>query len=196
MCKVFISNILANTDAKNYLKNASNIDLYDAQRISEEYVDLDVDGGITGEFFFDISDTDVINYSAGKAEARIFLAPALNLLKMSGIADGRLFEQNVRLSLGNTKVNRSLRTSIKKKAEHSNFPLYHNGINVLCGEITRESKEKITIKNYVVVNGAQSLTSLMAEKSKISDDLRILVKLIEVKGDMALSQTITRNSNN
>ena len=115
---------------------------------------------------------------------------------MAGISDGRLFEQNVRLSLGNTKVNRSLRASIKKKSEHSNFPLYHNGINVLCEEITDETDEKIIIRNYVVVNGAQSLTSLMSEKAKISDDLKILVKLIEVKGNTALSQAITRNSNN
>ncbi len=49
--------------------------------------------------------------------------------------------------------------------------------------------------DYVVVNGAQSLTSLMAEKSKITDDLKILVKLIETKGDTALSQRITTNSN-
>jgi hypothetical protein len=47
-----------------------------------------------------------------------------------------------------------------------------------------------------VVNGAQSLTSLMAEKSKITDDLKILVKLIETKDDAALSQRITTNSNN
>lgn len=193
---IFITNAPANADAVNFLKKTKLISLYDSNRIAEEYVDLDVDGGISEEFFFDISDTDVINYDAGGAEARIFLAPALNLLKMSGISDGRLFEQNVRLSLGNTKVNRSLRSSIKQKGEHSKFPLYHNGINVLCQKIVSETEQKITIRNYVVVNGAQSLTSLMAEKSKISDDLKILVKLIEVKGDIALSQAITRNSNN
>ncbi|MFC3213856.1 AIPR family protein [Novosphingobium panipatense] len=115
---------------------------------------------------------------------------------MKGISDGSLFEQNVRLSLGNTKVNRGLRESIRRKNEHSNFPLYHNGINVLCEEITKETDQKISIRDYVVVNGAQSLTSLLAEKSKISDDLKVLVKLIEVKGDIVLSQAITRNSNN
>lgn len=193
---VFITNVPANKDAVDYLKKCPEIELYDADRIAESYVDLEVDGGVSEEFFFDISDTDVIRYDAGGAAARIFLAPALNLLKMSGIPDGRLFEQNVRLSLGNTKVNRSLRDSIKKKVEHKNFPLYHNGINVLCEEIKKEADGKIVIKNYVVVNGAQSLTSLMSEKSRISDDLKILVKLIEVKGDIALSQTITRNSNN
>ena len=193
---IFITNVPANNDAKTYLAKAKNIELYDSERIAEEYVDLEVDGGIEESFYFEVSDTDVIEYDAGGAAARIFLAPALNLLKMAGISDGRLFDQNVRLSLGNTKVNRSLRQSIRTKSEHSNFPLYHNGINVLCEEIISEKNDKITIKNYVVVNGAQSLTSLMAEKAKISDDLKILVKLIEVKGNTALSQKITRNSNN
>jgi hypothetical protein len=115
---------------------------------------------------------------------------------MSGIVDGSLFEQNVRLALGNTKVNKGLRKSIKNRDEHKNFPLYHNGINVLCRKIVSETKQRIGIEDYVVVNGAQSLTSLMAEKAKITDDLKILVKLIETKEDSALSQRITTNSNN
>ncbi len=192
----FITNVPANDDATTYLSKVTGIELFDAERIANDYVDLDVDGGISEKFKFDVSDSDVIDYNAGGASARIFLAPALNLLKMSGISDGKLFEQNVRLSLGNTKVNKSLRESIRKKAEHCNFPLYHNGINVLCGEIVSEGEQAIVVKDYVVVNGAQSLTSLLAEKAKISDDLKILVKLIEVKGDIALSERITRNSNN
>ena len=115
---------------------------------------------------------------------------------MDGIADGSLFEQNVRLALGNTKVNKGLRKSIREKGEHKNFPLYHNGINVLCKEIVSETDERIEVEDYVVVNGAQSLSSLTAEKSRITDDLKVLVKLIETKDDLALSQRITTNSNN
>lgn len=193
---VFISNARANNDAKAILDKLPKIEFYDAVEIANVYVDLDVDGGIKDSYYFDVSDSDVIEYDAGGAAARLFLAPALNLLKMDGIADGRLFEQNVRLALGNTKVNKGLRESIKQKGEHKNFPLYHNGINVLCRKIISETEERIEVEDYVVVNGAQSLTSLMAERSKITDDLKILVKLIETKGDAALSQRITTNSNN
>lgn len=193
---IFISNARANNDANAILSKLPNIQLFDAISIANDYVDLHVDGGIKGAYYFDVSDADVIQYDAGGAAARLFLAPALNLLKMDGISDGRLFEQNVRLSLGNTKVNKGLRKSIREKEEHKNFPLYHNGINVLCRKIISESGERIEVEDYVVVNGAQSLTSLMAEKSKITDDLKILVKLIETKGDTALSQRITTNSNN
>jgi len=193
---VFISNARANDDAKAIIAKLPKIELFDADAIVNDYVDLDVDGGIKGSYYFDVSDSDVIEYDAGGAAARLFLAPALNLLKMDGIADGRLFEQNVRLALGNTKVNKGLRESIRAKEEHKNFPLYHNGLNVLCRKIVSETEERIEVEDYVVVNGAQSLTSLMAEKSKITDDLKILVKLIETKGDTALSQRITTNSNN
>jgi len=193
---VFISNARANADAMGIMAKLEGVELFDADAIANAYVDLEADGGIKGAYYFDVSDTDVIEYDAGGAAARLFLAPALNLLKMEGIGDGHLFEQNVRLALGNTKVNRGLRASIKEKAEHKNFPLYHNGINVLCRKIVSENDERIEVEDYVVVNGAQSLTSLMAEKSKITDDLKILVKLIETKGDAALSQRITTNSNN
>jgi hypothetical protein len=193
---VFISNALANDDAMAILKKLHKIELFDANAIANSYVDLDADGGIKSSYYFDVSDSDVIKYEAGGADARLFLAPALNLIKMDGIVDGRLFEQNVRLALGNTKVNKGLRASIREKEEHKNFPLYHNGINVLCRKIVSQTKERIEIEDYVVVNGAQSLTSLMAEKSKITEDLKILVKLIETKGDTALSQRITTNSNN
>lgn len=193
---VFISNAKANKDAEAIITKLPRIELYDAVEIANDYVDLAVDGGIKESYYFDVSDSEVIKYDAGGAAARLFLAPALNLLKMNGIADGRLFEQNVRLALGNTKVNKGLRQSIREKGEHKNFPLYHNGINVLCKKIVSETEERIEVEDYVVVNGAQSLTSLMAEKSKITDDLKILVKLIETKGDTALSQRITTNSNN
>lgn len=193
---IFITNVPANDDARNYVEKADNVSLYDADEIAADYVDLNVDGGISAKFKFDVSDTDVIEYDAGGASARIFLAPALNLTKMEGISDGSLFEQNVRLSLGNTKVNKSIKASIREKPEHGNFPLYHNGINVLCREIIEEDDQFISVEEYVVVNGAQSLTSLLSERAKITDELKILVKLIEVKGNVSLSQKITRNSNN
>ncbi len=193
---IFITNVPANNDAHSYITKSKNIELYDAEEISQDYVDLEIDGGISERFKFDTSDSDVIEYEAGGASSRIFLAPALNVTKMKGIFDGSLFEQNVRLSLGNTKVNKSIKESIRTKSEHGRFPLYHNGINVLCREIVKEDDDSIAVQDYVVVNGAQSLTSLLSERAKITDDLKILVKLIEVKGDVSLSQKITRNSNN
>ncbi|MBY3440007.1 hypothetical protein HFN89_38905 [Rhizobium laguerreae] len=194
---IFVSNIPANKDADDYVEGRPEIALYDAKEICSEYIDLGAVGGIKSDFKFNVADTEVIKYTSSEAiSARMFLADALQLLHLQGITDGKLFERNVRLSLGNTKVNKSLIRSVRDKSEHKNFPLYHNGINILCDEFVSETDEELVLRNYVVVNGAQSLTSLNAERNRISPDLKILVKAIEVKGDSQLADKITTNSNN
>ncbi|MBG6154101.1 hypothetical protein IWQ52_001272 [Labrenzia sp. EL_159] len=194
---VFCTNVSVNQDAKEFLQTCPEIVAYDANRISAEFIDLDAKSGVDTEFQFDVSDTQIVKHATSQGvQARIFLASALQLLHMQGIADGTLFSQNVRLSLGNTKVNKSLTASIREQSEHTNFPLYHNGITVLCRAITFESDEALRIKGYMVVNGAQSLTSLLNAKAAISQDLRVLVKVVELGDDSALSDKITTNSNN
>ncbi|MFC3213857.1 hypothetical protein [Novosphingobium panipatense] len=70
---VFITNVPSNSDADTYLKKKDGIVLYDADVIATEYVDLEVNGGIQADFYFDVSDTDVIEYDAGGAAAGFFL---------------------------------------------------------------------------------------------------------------------------
>ena len=194
---IFCTNTTSAVDAQNYLKARTDIELYDAVRISNERIDIDVDGGIRRDFSFDTSDTEVIKYeSKDGVTARFFLAYAGDLVNLSGISDGALFEQNVRLSLGNTKINKQLLASVKNKKEHQNFPLYHNGITLLCEKIKSEDESTLTVKNYVIVNGAQSVTSLYTAKESITDDLRVLTKVVALKGDTTLAGKITYNSNN
>lgn len=195
---IFVTHIPENDDAKSFMLSApSNIDLYDATRIANEFVEVSAPGGIAGSFCFDITG-DVIRYDTGAGvRARLFLADALQLTHLDGILDGTLFARNVRYSLGhNTKINKSLITNIRDKHEHRNFPLYHNGITVVCEKITADDASKIEINNYVVVNGAQSLTSLYRAKARITADLKILVRIVEVHKDAALEDKITTNSNN
>lgn len=194
---VFCCNAKLNEDGKAYIASAPEISVYDASRIAAEFVDLDASIGIKDKFEFDTSDTEVIEYQTAEGvSARIFLANALQLTHMKGIADQTLFSQNVRLALGNTKVNKSLVASIRDKSEHKNFPLYHNGITVLCSAIDETKGEHLGIQDYVVVNGAQSLTSLLTSKASITADLRVLVKVVALGDDTQLSEKITHNSNN
>lgn len=110
---VFCCNVDLNSDGRDYLKTCPELVVYDATRISEEYVELASAGGIEEVFRFDTSDTEVIKYqTAENISARIFLADALQLTHMKGISDGSLFQQNVRLDLGNTKVNKNLLESM------------------------------------------------------------------------------------
>ena len=114
---------------------------------------------------------------------------------MPGIGDGSLFELNVRLPLGSTKVNKAIRDSITEQSQHVKFPLFHNGITALAEKVYVD-KGAVTIENFVVVNGAQSLKQFYSTDKKISSDLKVLTRIIEIGGNTDLAREISINSNN
>lgn len=195
---VYVTNESSDDDSQAYEKVEPSLIIYDRQTIADNFIDADQGIGVKGTFEFDLSYVDPLNMTIGVADegAEVFVFPAraLELVALGGIADTSLFTKNVRYSLGNTPVNKSIKTSIERKAEHKNFPLFHNGVILLCESAKLESN-KLKISNYSVVNGAQSITTFYGSKSKLTDDLRILVRVIALKDD-ALAQKITEYSNN
>ena len=76
--------------------------------MAEVHIDFEKQGGVNDEFIFDCSHVTPLNFSTinNIAEVCIFNAFASDLVNMSGIEDASLFQQNVRLTLGSTKVNK------------------------------------------------------------------------------------------
>jgi hypothetical protein len=97
--------------------------------------------------------------------------------------------------LGKTQVNKDIVKSIKDRATHKLFPLFHNGVTIICGELEND-KNKIKINNYYVVNGCQSIESLYENRDALTDNLRILTKFIKMDIHSPLSEQVTRYSNN
>lgn len=196
---VYVSNELHDKDSTAYGKVTPDIRIYERESIALRVIDIRSSEGKKKAFTFDTSYVDPmemqVGSGSGKTSMYVFPARALQLVHMDGIADGSLFRENVRYTLGNTAVNKSIRKSVAAKASHHNFVLFHNGIIILCAKADASKPGELTIKKYSVVNGAQSLTSFYNDKAKLSDDLRVLVRVVEVQ-DEALSRTITENSNN
>lgn len=195
---VYVTNQLRDCDSTTYEKMTPAIRLYDRTEIASRVIELDPPLG-KGSFTFDTSYVEPLSMKAGSSADKptmfLFPAKALQLVHMDGISDGSLFRENVRYTLGNTAVNRSIRASIRNKNTHSDFVLFHNGITILCTDVDTSMQGQMTVENYSVVNGAQSLTSFYDEKAKLSDDLRVLIKVVALRDD-ALARTITENSNN
>lgn len=195
---VYVSNEVSNEDTRSYLEITPNLHVYDRGEIASRVIDIDAQEGKKQRFTFDTSYVEPMSISTGGPDAAsmyVFPARALQLVHMDGISDGSLFQSNVRYTLGNTSVNRSIRRSIADKSTHDDFVLFHNGIIILCSNVDSSTADQVTIEQYTVVNGAQSLTSFYDNKSKLSDDLRVLVRIVVVK-DEQLARTITENSNN
>lgn len=192
---LFVSNQPLDANGQEFLDQHASLRVYDRSRIASEFIDVESDGGVEGEFAFDATYVEPMKIQAG-ANATSYLLPvqALELVKLEGINDGTLFSQNVRQSLGNTKVNKALKESVADQTEHLNFPLYHNGVTILCSDAHVE-EGKLHIKNYVVVNGAQSISTFKKAEASLSEDLRVIAKVIQLD-DASLSRSITINSNN
>jgi hypothetical protein len=123
------------------------------------------------------------------------LVPAKDLASLPGIDDMSLFDRNVRLSEGRTRINRELGETIGNADEHPLFPAYHNGLTVLTHDLTVDDKT-IHLDGITVVNGCQSLVALHDHQADITDSLTLLIKVIRVERETALADKITYRSNN
>jgi len=192
---IYVCNQFSDKNTAELLEHVDNLRIFDRKRIVEEYIDFEADAGVDGTFEFDASYVGCIEYQVDD-DKTVYVLPvqATELVQLDGIEDTSLFSQNVRLVLGNTAVNKSIRKSVSSPEEHQFFPLYHNGVTLLC-DTAELTDDKLIIKDYVVVNGAQSISTFYREKAKLTDDLRVFVKVISLRDD-ALARKITVNSNN
>jgi hypothetical protein len=192
---VFLTNIDRDANATAYLQTRDDIRLFDKQLLTANFIPVGPAEPVGTPVTFDVFGYDCAQYQI--EDVKVVFAPLKgnDLIKLDGIASSELFAWNVRGSLGRTKVNKDIGCSIDSVVEHKNFLLYHNGLTILCQKLKREG-DKITISKYSVVNGCQSLTSLFDHRSKITDDLRILTRLIELPPDHPLAEKVTHRSNN
>ena len=192
---VYVTNKKFDNNATEYLAT-TNFDAYEIVRISDQYVHF-AKPCIKKEPITLAIDSKNLLYDVNDINKCIVASiSAKELMKLEGLQDQSLFSQNVRLWSGNTRVNKDLMETIKKREEHKMFFLYHNGISITCSQFDlNNSNTEITIKDYQVINGCQSLTSLYQNKHLLTDDIKILVKIIQVSRDTVI-QKITKNANN
>lgn len=193
---IFITNIQRDQNATAYLQDKDHkLRLFDKHVLEASYIPIGPTAPVDTPVSFDVFGYDCAEYQI--ADVKVIFAPlkGSELIRLDGLASRELFAWNVRGSLGKTKVNKDIGRSIDDATEHKNFLLYHNGLTILCEQLDKDA-DKINISGYSVVNGCQSLTSLYDHRSKITDDLRTLARLIKLPPEHELAEKITHHSNN
>lgn len=130
-----------------------------------------------------------------EAKLAVALVPATELVRLPGIGDLSIFELNVRLALGKTRINKELAATIRESSEHPLFPAYHNGLTLLSRKV-EASEGEIKLDGVSVVNGCQSLVALYNNRASLTPGLRVLVKIIELGESLDLVDSITYRTNN
>ena len=132
----------------------------------------------------------------GGTNCVIAAVPLKDCIKFPGIKDGTLFQKNVRQSLGlNNRVNKGIKGSIYGK-RHQDFFFYHNGITAICNKLYI-SEGTLTVRGLSVVNGCQSLNTILScsEKVKELDDAFVMMRFYEIPERQRADQiSISTNS--
>lgn len=193
---VFLSNIDLDANGSDYLKSNPSIRFVGRTELISTFISSSRDARISKPATFDVSGYETATYIVDKDHSAI-IAPlkAGELVKLDGITNQALYAFNVRGPLGRTQVNRDIAASVRNPTRHKLFPLFHNGITIIAKTI-KSNKDRITIEDYYVVNGCQSLSELYNNAGHITDQLRVLVKLIRMEASSPLSADVTSFSNN
>lgn len=192
----FVTNIDIDANGEAFLNATPNIVFVGKTKLQESYISDERTIPVQTPVQFDVVGFQVTQYTVdNKTKAVIAPVKAMELVKLHGIMDQSLFAFNVRGPLGRTQVNRDIVKSIKDPSTHKLFPLFHNGITIIARDLDT-TPEAVTVCDYFVVNGCQSLNSLYEHRNSLTDDLRILAKFIKMDPTSPLSEMVTRYSNN
>jgi hypothetical protein len=197
---VYVTNAKLDSAGVGYANTMSTqspvLDVWDQARLAAVADRVKREGMRPEKVVLKATSTPLQDDLGGKAKLAVALISASELLKLPGIADMTLFSRNVRLSAGNTRINKELATTVADQAEHDTFPAAHNGITVLTLGLEVRGKT-LTLDSVSVVNGCQSMLTLHHAEKSLSDKLRLLVKIVELpSADSGLSDTITYRANN
>lgn len=192
---IFVTNAKMNDAAEDFLTHRPDIAVYDEAELQAQWVPPGDAAPVATKVSFTLDGMQPIEYATSEAKVFVAALRANELVQMDGLQSGELFAWNVRQTLGKTKVNKAIAESTKSVAEHKNFIFYHNGLTVLAEE-AEHTDDVLTISGYTVVNGCQSLTTLHENKANISEELKLLTRIVQVSPASQLAAKITRHSNN
>lgn len=107
-----------------------------------------------------------------------------------------VFEENVRSYLGgNNDVNQAIQATLRDGSKKSLFSVLNNGITIVAPDLTLTPNTKeVSLTNYQVINGCQTSSTLHENYSALSDDVNIVVKLIQAP-DNDVSEDIIAATN-
>ncbi|MCK4817261.1 AIPR family protein [bacterium] len=160
----------------------ATIHLVDNEEILKRYeIALEKEHPII-KFTLQLDEGKYLRFSIGDTQSVIAAIPLKDCLLFPGIKDGTLFKKNVRQSLGlNNRVNKGIKDTIYKNSEE--FFYYHNGITTLCNNLDfDEATRQLTLNGLSVVNGCQSLTTILScsEKVKQLENSYIMFRFYEI----------------
>jgi hypothetical protein len=187
---------LRELDERNLFRNAADVDFYDAERLKATYRELSRKVVKEIPFNVNISLPDMPN-SLNVKQSLVGCIPAKVYLDLITNEDGELskglFYDNVRDFQGDNKVNKEIEETLRASIRQSLLPLMNNGVTIISKKVERAST-KIKLTDFQIVNGCQTSHVLFENRSLLSADTYLIVKVIETD-DQDVTNQIIRATN-
>ena len=132
---------------------------------------------------------------AGITEAYLAIVPAKNFVKnVLSDEDGKLrnfiFQENVRAFLGQENpVNRMIKETLVDESGRERFGILNNGITIISPNVKVQS-DSIYIENFQIVNGCQTSNVLYENRSVLSDETMLTVRVVEATDTDVISDIV------
>ena len=128
------------------------------------------------------------------------LVPATELMRAFDDHRFAMFELNPRGPLGNVKVNKSIRDTLRSDFDRQNFHFLNNGLTAVCDWfIFNDGVPNVTIGNLQIVNGCQTTWTLWEHHrgygAESLQDVFVILKLIEAPRTVDLARQVSQSSN-
>ncbi len=127
---------------------------------------------------------------------------ANELIKLYEEHGSKIFQKNIRFSLGENIINRKIIESASNQDTRDKFWFLNNGITVVCDDYEKTGTQpediKLNVKSFQIVNGTQTTTSIERAFKKVGnvDDVKVLIKIFKASNRLAEMITETTNSQN
>jgi hypothetical protein len=160
----------------------ASIHLVDDEELQKRYeLALETDNPVINDVVV-LEEGKYVHMTMANTQVLIAALPLKDCLNLKGIKDGSLFQKNVRQSLGlANRVNKGIKETIYKRP--NDFYFFHNGITALCSKMEFDkTTRKLSLHSLSVVNGCQSLTTLLScsEQVKKLNDSYVMFRFYEI----------------
>lgn len=202
---ILVTNLPEDAAARTYLKTQAHagvsLELWDLGRLYKAIRHIIGSDYVEGPAYLHTTQSESFSYElSDSVRIVVALVPASDIAGLPGIDDDTLFDHNVRGPLGNTRINKDIQRTIKDADEHDLFPAFHNGMTIICKKL-KPGRGRFELRDLSIVNGCQSAKTIASNKASLTDDLKVLVKMVHADPDASplayeLTDKITQRSNN
>ncbi len=165
------------------------------QEVTKDYSD-------TTETIVAAEKSEIISIEENHMRVVFLVVEATKIVELAKTRKSDLFDYNIRGALGlSTTTNKKIKETALERPH--DFLFFNNGISAICSDLTfGPSSDRVTAKNIQVINGAQTVRSLMLaerERGKSGSAVaKVLLKITEIpnfKTSKVLIEEMVRTNN-